>query len=367
MKPFQSVRLLLLLILPLLLADALQAESSILPGVTYYEGREALIGKLAFLLSHGATPKANSATSASIYEFDLSLKKLRKVTDAPKGLFIPSDRGDAFCVIFRPGNWYHSDDTNVFIWSDATRQSRALTLDGPPKETCVLAGHAFFVVERANGASILDFDIAQGQKRVVEFPGASKWQYQRYDRIHVPRGQTNILHFYYKGYGNRLGDGEDHRDGYYSLDVATGDIGWFAGLLDDKDDEGHTYQASDGRYIFFEGPDAPFRGFKLVSSPWDFRRTKNQDPDGVKVKILKAFSRFSAGGGNAYMVSQMSPDRRYLLVRLQEPSVPKSETQPGWMNTYLLLNTSDGETRVLLKEEVERATSGSISAVHWIR
>ncbi len=364
MKPFQSVRL---LILPLLFADALQAGTSLLPGVTYYEGREALAGKLTFLLSHDGTLETNSAASASVYEFDLSEKKLRKVTDAPKGLLFPSDRGDFFCVVFRPGNWFHSDDTNVFIYSDAMQQSRTLTLDSPPKETRVLAGHAFLVVERTNGTALLDYDIARDQKRQVEFPDVSKWQYQHYDRIHAPRGLTNILHFYYKGYGNRLGDGKDYRDGYYSLDVATGDIRWFAELLDDKDDERHTYQALDGRYVFFEGPDAPFRGFKLVSSPWDFRETKNQDPKGGKVKVLKAFSKLTAWGANAYMLSQISPDGRYVLVRLQEPSVPKSPTQAGWMNTYFLLNASNGETRVLLKEEVEHATSGSMSAVRWIR
>ncbi len=363
MKPFQSVGFLVLIVL----ADALQAETSLLPGVTYYEGQEALAGKLTFLLSQNATLESNSAASASVYEFDLSEKKLRKVTDAPKGLFISPDRGDLFCVIFRPGNWFQNGDTNVFIYSDATRQSRTLTLDSPPKETRLLAGHAFFVVERADGTALIDYNIAHDQKRQVEFPDASKWQYQHYDRIHVPRGLTNILHFYYKGYGNRLGGGKDYRDGYYSLDLTTGEIRWIAELLDDKDDEAHTYQASDDRYVFFEGPDAPFRGFKLMSSPWDFRTTKSQDPKGEKVKVLKAFSRLSAFGGNAYMVSQMSPDGRYVLVRLQEPSVPKSATQPGWMNTYFLVNASNGESRVLLKEEVEHTTSGSMSAVRWVQ
>src|SRR4051794_35614485 len=121
MKPFKSVGLLMLF------THALQAETSLLPGVTYYQGREALAGKLTFLLTHGDTLDTNSAAAASVYEFDLTAKKLRKLTDAPKGLFIPSDRGDISCVVFRPGNWYHSDDTNLFIYSDALQQSRTLT------------------------------------------------------------------------------------------------------------------------------------------------------------------------------------------------------------------------------------------------
>jgi hypothetical protein len=365
MKTWQSVTL--LLVLTLLRADGLQAQTSILPGVTYYEARKALTGKLAFLVAHDAMLETNSAASASVYEFDLSENKLRKVTDAPKGLFIPSYESGVFGVVFRPGNWYHSDDTNVFVYSEALRQSRTLTLDSPVKEMRVVAGHAFIVVERTNGTGLLDYAIAHGQERQVKFVDASKWQYQHYDKIHAPRGLTNVLHFYYQGFGNRLGEGKDYRDGYYRLDVATGDTRWFAELLDDKDDEGRTYRTPDGRYVFFEGPDAPVRGFKLVSSPWDFRETKNQDAKGDKVKVLKAFSKLSARGGNAYMLSQISPDGRYALVRLQEPSVPKSPTQPGWMNTYFLVDVSNGETRVLLKEEVEHTTNGSMSAVRWIR
>jgi len=270
-------------------------------------------------------------------------------------------------VVYRPGNWYHSEDTNVFVYLDATRESRTLILDSPPKETRVLAGHAFFVVEDSSGTSLLDYDIARNQKHQVEFQGVSKWQYQHFDRIHAPRGMTNTLHFYYKGYGKRLGEGKDFRDGYYSLDVATGDIRWFAELPDDKDDEGYTYRTSDGRYVFFEGPDTPFRGFRLVSSTWDVVETRNKDPKGGKLKVLKSFSKWLAPGSSGYMISQISPDGRYVLVRLEEPSAPKSPTQPGgWMNTYFLLDVSNGETRVLLKEDVQHATRGSMSAVRWV-
>lgn len=365
MKIWQSVTLLLIFLRAR--ADGVQAQTSILPGVTYYAGREALTGKLAFLVSHDATLETNSAASASVYEFDLSESKLRKVTDAPKGLFIPSNESGVFGVVFRPGNWYHSDDTNVFVYSEALRQSRTLTLDSPVKEMRVLAGHAFIVVERTSGTGLLDYDIARDEKRQIEFPDASRWQYQHYDKIHVPKGLTNVLHFYYQGFGNRLGAGKDYRDGYYSLDVATGDTRWFAELLDDKDDEMYNFRTADGRYVFFEGPDTPVRGFKLVSSPWDFLETENQDPKGEKVKVLKAFSKLSVRLGNAYMLSQVSPDGHYVLVRLQEPPVPKSPTQPGWMNTYFLLDASNGKTRVLLKEKVEQTTKGSMSAVRWIR
>jgi hypothetical protein len=371
MKPSQAVRL--LLVFPLLVADVTQAAINLLPGVTYYEGREALTGKLTFLLSRDVTLGTNSSTSASVYEFELSEQKLRKVADAPQGLFVPSNGGDSFCVIYGDNHGLLNNTASAFVYSDSMRKSGMISLESEPQQIVTVGGHVFFTLETVDTANntlatkLLDYDIAHVQRRQVEFADASKWQYQHYDRIHVPRGLTNILHFYYKGYGNRLGGGKDYRDGYYSLDLTTGEMRWIAELLDDKDDEAHTYQASDGRYVFFEGPDAPFRGFKLMSSPWDFLATKSQDPKGEKVKVLKAFSRLSAFGGNAYMVSQMSPDGRYVLVRLQEPSVPKSAAQPGWMNTYFLVNASNGESRVLLKEEVEHTASGSMSAVRWFQ
>jgi hypothetical protein len=73
MKPFKSVGLLMLL---LLFTYAVQAEPSLLPGVTYYQGREALAGKLTFLLTHDANLDTNSAAAASVYEFSWSAKNL---------------------------------------------------------------------------------------------------------------------------------------------------------------------------------------------------------------------------------------------------------------------------------------------------
>jgi hypothetical protein len=341
----------------------LQAAISVLPGVTYYEGSEQLNGRFAFLVRHDAVIETNFATAASIYTFDLSQKKLREVTGAPKGSFVSADCGDMFCVVFRPGNWFRSADTNVFIYSDNLRQPRTVSLERPVKQLLAAGGHVFLEVESTNGSRLIDYELSHDQKHQVQFADASRWQYERYDRIHMPPGMTNILHFYYNGFGRRLADGKDYRDGYYSLDVPSGEIRWFAELLADKDDSAYTYKAANGHYIFFEGPDAPVRGVRLVSSPWDFRETKRRDPKGQSVKVLKTFPRL--WGGNAYILSQTSPDGRYLLVRLQEPRVPKAEHQPGWRNTYFLVNALSGETRNLLKDEVEQKTSGSMSAVRW--
>lgn len=366
-KLLQSFRFLLLL--PWLVAATAQAATKLLPGVTYYEGREALRGKLVFLLSRDVTQKTNSATSASIYEFDLSEKKLRKVTDAPQGGFFPSNDGDIYCVIYREEGGRFDRGSVAFIYTVSLRLIRSLNLESEPRRVIPVAGHVFFVMDHTNGTRLLDYDIARDQKRPVEFTDASGWQYQDYKNIHVPRGLTNILHFFYKGFGKRLGDGKDYRSGYYSLEVATGNRRWFADSLDDKDDESHTSKASDGRYVFFEGPSAPVIGSKLVSSPLDFMDTESEDPKGDKVRVIKVFSNsfWRLGTSYFYFLRQMSPDGRYVLVILSEPSVPKSMMQSGEMTTYFLVDVSNGETRVLLKENVQHVTLGSMSAVRWIR
>ena len=72
--------------------------TSLLPGVTYYEKHEKLTGRLVFLLSRDAGLETNETTSATIYEFDLSENKLKKVTDAPRGMPHVSESGDVFWV-----------------------------------------------------------------------------------------------------------------------------------------------------------------------------------------------------------------------------------------------------------------------------
>ena len=293
MKSIEQVGLLLLL--GWNVACATSVASELLPGLTYYGSCGEVTGKFVFLVSQDAHAETNSETAASIYEFDLSQRKLQKLTATPNGSFIAPIAGDTFCVLYRPGYWFRSDDTNVFVYSTLLRRSRILGLPSAPKEIVALDGHILVVLEQTNGTRLLDYEIARDQRRTVELAGASNWQYHDYERIHVPRSGTNILHFYYNGHGRRLEDGRDYRDGFYSLSIETGDIRWFAELLEDNDDERNAHQAFGGRYIFFEGGSGPITGRTLVSSPWVFGETRNRDPKGEKVKVLKRFSRASEG------------------------------------------------------------------------
>src|SRR6185295_1904066 len=50
---------------------SIAATNQLLPGLTYYPGKEKLTGKIAFLISHDDTEQTNYLKAASIYEIDL--------------------------------------------------------------------------------------------------------------------------------------------------------------------------------------------------------------------------------------------------------------------------------------------------------
>jgi len=370
MKSFRVITRLLLLALSSSCATA--ASTNLLPGLTCYDTSEKLTGKLVLLLRHDYTQETNSETAASVYEFDLSQRKLRKVCDSPWGRFRASEHGDVFCVVYWPGRYSEGTVTNAFVYSDALHLSRVVAFEHPPRRNAILSGHVFFEMEvwdyRHDTAvtTLCDYDIIRDEKRLVKFPDSSKWQYEKYSGVLKPWNSTNVVHFHYKRYGNRLGDGNDYPDGYYGYDIENGKILGPAKLADEEYDKDYTYKTFDGRYIFFEGSGAPAQGFKLVSSPFDHVRTEDKDPKGKKVKVLHRFSMLPAIDRGIYLLSQMSPDGRYALVRLQEPTSRKSEMLPGYVNTYYLVDASTGKTQVLVKDTVERTTLSSIFVVRWV-
>jgi hypothetical protein len=368
-----------------LLGCAAPQQTKLLPGVTYYGGPEKLNGTLTFLLQHDSRQETNAASSASVYEFDLASKALRKVVDAPMGLFIPSREGGGFCVVDQPGNWFRSRATNAFVFSKSCGLSRTVTLHSEPQLVALSAQHAFFVMKgygfanpgyflTTNGAAVetklIDFDLVGNQMHPVELAGASQWQYEGYDRIHVPRGQPNTLHFYYSGVGKRLAAGKDYRSGFYSMNIQTRKVEWFGELTEDKDDDAYTFRAFDGRYVFFKGApgsEAPIGGFTLVSSPWDDWHTRELHPKDQAVKVIRSFSELAAFGRGSYVLHSISPDGRFAFVSFDEASVSKAEGESGWTRTYYAVDVFTGDLRKLLKTDVEHETYGSISGVWWVK
>lgn len=361
MKPPRSVAA-ILLALPLL-GCATPHSQQLLPGLTYYGGPEKLGGKLVFLLQHDYTLETNSNAAASIYEFALGKPELRKVTDAPAGLFLASEDGTLLCSV---------SDSNVFVYSVAAQTGRTVTLEAPPADTSLADGHALFVLEETDIvrdtviSRLIDFDVGSGQVQRVELPGASRWQYEKYEGVLWPPGQTQEVHFSYKGYGKRLKEGRDYREGRYALNLSTGSISGPVQAVPGEYDKRFTFKAANGHYIFFEGSGAPAEGFKLVSSPQSDFDTHLKDPQGKQVTVLHNFSKLPALSHGMYLLAQMSPDGRFALVRLQEPVSRKSGMLPGYVNTYYLVDALSGETRVLLKDEMERKTISSMSPVHWV-
>jgi hypothetical protein len=345
-----------LLVLPLL-GCATHHSQELLPGLTYYPGPETLCGELVFLVQHDYTVRTNSSAAASVYGLRFGKPELRKITDAPAGLFLTSENGTLFCSV---------SDSNVFVYLAAGEARRAVILEAPPAETSLADGHAFFVVESVTGTRLLDYDAQAGRLAHVELSGASRWQYEHYDRVHFPPGTAQTVHFYYKGYGRKLSAGTDYADGFYTLNLSTRDVGFYASLTRDNDDPRYTWRAANGHYIFFDGSGAPAEGFRLVSSPRSDFDTKLRDPQGKDVSLLHNFSKLPAVNHGMYLLAQMSPDARFALVRLQKPALRKSGMLPGFVNTYYLVDALSGKTRVLLRDEMERKTISSISSVHWV-
>jgi hypothetical protein len=370
-----------LLVLPaLMLAGALHAASAtnLLPGITFYNGPEKLTGKLVFLLQHNK-PKGefdvpvNSLTAASIYEFDLSQKKLQKVTDSPFGHFVSTDDGNTICVMCWLGEWRQNNNTNAFIYSKFLGLSRFLKLEAQPQDsTVILNDHVFFVLEGYDFINagyylttnhvlleekLIDYDIAKDQTRLIEFQDASQWQYQTYSMIYAPSGKSNILNFQYAGHGERLKDGKDYPQDFYSLDVQSGKILGTAGSLGYEDNDRFEFKSLDGNYVGFEGNDAPIEGFTLISAPvsWNDVETKPKISD-KKIKVLHKFSKLNAiinGGRIEYQLCQMSPDHHYALVRKGEAC------------TYYVVDVLTGKTRRLF--QADNSTSPLIWGFHWVR
>ncbi len=351
------------------LVGPLHAATILLPGVTYYKGSEDLSGKLAFQVWEDSSRKTNSETSASIYEFDLARHSLREVTKSPKGLFIAAN--EVFCVIHWTENWFagssvQTKDTNVFIYSERLRQPRRTNLRKKPNKTVIVNDHVFFELEATNGTRLVDFDLGRGQKQILELTNASRWLYEDYGNLHEPSGQTNTLHFHYNHLGKRLVEGIDYRPGVYTYDVHTGSLQWFGELANDKDDPSKTFRTSEGRQVFFEGPNAPIYGLRLVSSPVNELGSEGVISKRQSIRVLKDFSRLPRIPGNEYTLLQMSPDLKFAFVKRTEPSSGKNG-MPAAVNTYYIINASDGETRVLLKNDVQRTSGGFMSEIWWVR
>jgi hypothetical protein len=357
-------------------------QTTLLPGLTYYNGDEKLSGRLVFLFCNDldAASRQNDDTCASIYTFGLNDKKLSKLTDCPSGrLARPGD--DLLCVNYRlVGSGQYA--TNMFIISVKTHQKRFLNFEVVPKSIAVVGDHAFFELEGSSIGSASEYfyhttngvkfetkidgyDYSKDQISTVRLPGASLWEFVKYEKIHQLAGQTNILHFHYNAHGKRLTEGRDYPEGIYSLNTDNGDIHWVSDESIDRDDEMYSMTAFNGRQILFIGEDGPIAGHELIS-------TGDSDPDPrtfavehKNINVLHSFQGYpSLTHEINYTLHGISPDRHYVLVRKSE-TAKKSIT--GEIATYYLVDAVTGNTRVLLKDETGTIGKGAIqSSLFWV-
>jgi len=260
----------------LMVAGVLHASpTNLLPGIAFYDGSEKLTGKLVFLVQHDYTIETNSENAASVYEFDLQKKKLNKIADSPVGQFGIVPEGNAFCTIFWNDKYSMGKDTNVFVYSEISESSHWTNIESPPQGMFVADNRVFMKLQGYNFSSAGYYLVTNGNPT-----------------------ETKLIEYDFEKNQLRAGD--------------------FSAQWQNHESSGETFKTFDGRYVFFEGRDAPIDGLTFVSSSWNFRDFKDQDPKGEKTKVLHKFSMLSAFS-TTHELLQLSPDRHFALVRTIEP------------------------------------------------
>jgi hypothetical protein len=269
--------------------------------------------------------------------------------------------------------------TNAFIYLRKAQQQRILTLDAVPGLTCVVDGHVFFELEGVNyestgrymitnggysGSKIVDYNISGNRMQTVELLEASVWKFTQYGGIYRPRGQTNILHFHYNAFGDRLTEGRDYPEGSYILDVQSGEIRNAVGDYDV--DERYLLTAYDGRRIIFLDGQDTMSGLELVSTeekpPYGKGETITLAPG--KYKLLHSFSKSFNPRREDYVLHGMSPDRHYALV--MKTHVDKS-SQSGYIYSYYLVDVTNGNTRLILNNATGVKSKNTIEpSIYWV-
>jgi hypothetical protein len=344
--------------------------TNVLPGLTYYPGPEKLAGKLAFLLSEGPDDEDDTARTGAIYDFNLDDGVLHKVVDSPCGSLFASASGSLFCVISESGGNRGTNGTTAFVYSASARQSRRLPLPCRPSNVVLAADHVLFELKeypRPGEAAerLLDYNFERAETSWVKLPDSGDYQFAAYRWLSAPASQSNIVQFYYSRSGRRLREGRDYETGLYDLDVQTGSIRW-AGRLGTKPDNTNSATIN-GMYVFFEGPQAPISGFRLVTSPWDYSWSKYRDPEGHKLRLLHAFGNLPARGGGNYILRGISPCGKFALVMLMRETSTESAALGAWTRTYWIVDIVTGSTRILLEDEIERSNRQTTCPVYWVQ
>ena len=343
--------------------QALGAEVKLLPGVTFYDGSEALGGRLLFVYANDWPNTATSAVPATVYSLDLRTRQIHSLLKTPplRGWgFHPAPAGDAFSLEF---GYVTTKETNVIVWLQSGRLSRQVSLPDRPEYQEFVGTHAAFRVSLWDGTNLLrriiDYDAENERTRTLELTNASKWEYQGYELPVGTRSRSSEwLEFRYVTFGKQLAQGMEYRNGIYGYNVQTGETRWVhegAFWSDTGDKNGK------GEYVFFidrfpSDLNDKTRGRKLVLSQLTEFEAGQKDPKG---KLFKRLSRFP------WVVDlwSFSPCRRYALAKRDELV---SRDSGRVVSTYFLVDLVSGKYRLFLKDETARRTQNVMDYVYWV-
>lgn len=336
-----------------------------LQGLRFQGTPQPLPGSFLFLVGLRGDAATDTVNSACIYEYNLASNALQKVVDAPPGDFICSRDGNLLCVIFGNSDRIFTG-TNAFLFSRLDSTSHTVSLGKRPNQWLVLERHAFFVLDASNGSMLAHYDFARNILKRIEVQERRGWGYETYDSLHRATGQTDTVHFEYRGSGLRLRQDGFVKKGFYSYDAQTGNITNLASRCW-NDNEAHNWQSADGRYVFMRGIDEPLHGNDLVSSSFPFLEWSVWNRGQSDTKVLKHFRKARKGYST---FEQLSPCRRYALVKLTEAVQPLID-KPWMRYTFIVVNIATGATYNILEDTVEsywgRFDEGPfVSGITWV-
>lgn len=351
----------------------------LLPGFTFYQGKEELTGKLLFVAGRSLLRSANDSDAGIICTIDLKSGEFEKLADCPSvENFVSSANGDACAVLslekpLKRGEMMSAPleylPTTAFLHCPELRQSKSLRLATRPKDVAFVGRHFFFQVDVFDGEPsfgtvpsaerILHYDFDKDVEKYLELPNASRWERERFQSMSVEPSDSNALYFHYGHSGDRVREGRDYPSGsIYMYDVQNETAK--AATVRYSDSEAYAFKCFDGQFVWFSGYDTPIIGYKLYKSKWKEERIQMLlDPKEANKKLLTKFSRF---GGKVNKLLGISPCGHFAFIQCTTQRFGKPSA-----NTYHIVDVTSGDSRILLRDEVQLRTDSSISSVWWVK
>jgi hypothetical protein len=339
-------------------AHAATDRVGLVPGLSYFPGSERIGGKVVFLCSTNTHMSRNDTNAAMIYQFKLDSEKLTKVGGCPNGLPYFALDGGSVCVDYRPVPDSDEGTSHFFVYSVAGGKQRALVLPGKLDQLVIDGGHVVVALRLSWGVDVLDYAIDRDEVRLIQKRGDPLWPRVEWTGTTLDSNGTNLAELYQERFGNTEG---------------------LLRLIAEAHERNETFRDYNGQYIFFDGDYGPEMGHRLMRSSERWRGDLRSDQDRASMggqKVLATFGRKpNAGRNSTFQLLQISPNRRYALVRESESILRRNRrgsddvfpTATWTKNTYHIVDLSTGASRAMFLDETDKDDICSISTVHWVQ